>query len=80
LEKEGKFADLKLIRSVCAKLGPRATLHILEGADHSFHVLKSSGKNDSEVLRELAQTTASWAERAESTGHDDKAFVRGNGN
>ena len=56
------FADLKLLRPVCAKLGPRATLHVMETADHSFHVLKSSGRTDAEVLRELAETTASWAE------------------
>ncbi len=57
------LADLALIRSVCAKLGPRATLQIIETADHSFHVLKSSGKSDSEVLRELAQSASAWAEK-----------------
>ena len=56
------FADLKLLRPVCAKLGSRATLHVMETADHSFHVLKSSGRSDGEVLRELAETTVSWAE------------------
>ncbi len=56
------FADLKLLRPVCAKLGARATLHVIETADHSFHVLKSSGRSDGEVLRELAETTVSWAE------------------
>src|SRR5467141_5170421 len=40
------LADLKLLRPICAKLGSRATLHIFEKADHSFHVLKSSGKSD----------------------------------
>jgi uncharacterized protein len=59
------FADLKLLRPVCAKLGSRAMLHIIETADHSFHVLKSSGRNDAEVLRELAETTVSWAGRIE---------------
>jgi uncharacterized protein len=59
------FADLKLLRPVCAKLGSRAMLHIIETADHSFHVLKSSGRNDAEVLRELAETTVSWARRIE---------------
>src|SRR5271165_795357 len=57
------FADLKLLRPVCAQLGSRATLHIIETADHSFHVLKSSKRTDEEVLRELAVTTASWAEK-----------------
>lgn len=56
------LADLKLLRPICADLGPLATLHVIETADHSFHVLKSSGKSDSDVLRGLAQSTASWAE------------------
>ncbi|HET8921434.1 MAG TPA: alpha/beta family hydrolase [Candidatus Acidoferrum sp.] len=56
------FADLNLLRPVCTKLGSRATLHVIETADHSFHVLKSSGRSDEEVLKELAETTASWAE------------------
>jgi predicted alpha/beta-hydrolase family hydrolase len=55
------LADLKLLKPICKKLGNRATLHIIEGADHSFHVLKSSGKSDTEILRELAHTTAEWA-------------------
>ena len=59
------LADLALLRPICAKLGPQATLHIVETADHSFHVLKSSGKSDAEVLRELAETVVSWAEGLE---------------
>jgi uncharacterized protein len=59
------LADLKLLRPICAKLGPQATLHIVETADHSFHVLKSSGKSDTEVLRELAETVVSWTEGLE---------------
>jgi predicted alpha/beta-hydrolase family hydrolase len=55
------LADLKLLRPICSELGKLATLHVIETADHSFHVLKSSGKSDADVLRELAQTTASWA-------------------
>ncbi len=57
------FADLALLRPVCAKLGSRARLHIIETADHSFHVLKNSARTDAEVLRELAETVASWADR-----------------
>ena len=56
------LADLKLLRPVCAKLESRATLHVIETADHSFHMLKRSGRSDAEVLRELAETTASWAD------------------
>jgi len=61
------LAELTLLRPICAKLGPRATLHVIETADHSFHVLKSSGKSDEEVLRELVETVVSWAEGIKET-------------
>jgi predicted alpha/beta-hydrolase family hydrolase len=61
------FADLKLLRPVCAKLGSQATLHVIEKADHSFHILKSSGRSEAEVLRELAETAVSWAEAIDET-------------
>lgn len=57
------LADLTLLRPICAKLGSRATLHIIPEADHSFHVLKKSGKTDAEVMTELAQTAATWASK-----------------
>src|SRR5688572_4360561 len=56
------LADLTLVRSVCEKLGPGATLHIVDQADHSFHVPKRSGTTDTDVLRGLARTVASWAD------------------
>jgi uncharacterized protein len=56
------LADLALIRPVCAKLAPRARLHIVDTADHSFHVLKRSGTTDADVLRDLGRTVASWAD------------------
>ncbi|HXL21473.1 MAG TPA: alpha/beta family hydrolase [Candidatus Dormibacteraeota bacterium] len=56
-----ELADLSLLRPICNKLGSLATLHVIDGADHSFHVLKKSGKTDAGVLRELAETTATWA-------------------
>lgn len=56
-----QFARLDLLRPVCSKLGSRASLHVVEGADHSFHVLKSSGTSDSQVMTELARKIASWA-------------------
>lgn len=57
------LADLTLLRPVCANLGSGATLHIIAETDHSFHVLKKSGKTDAEIMKELAETTASWAEK-----------------
>jgi hypothetical protein len=60
------LADLELIRSVCGRLGPRTTLHVVEGADHSFSVLKRSGRSDAEVMEELALTVTQWC-RARAT-------------
>ena len=56
-----RLANLDLLTPVCARLGGRATLHIVEGADHSFHVLKRSGRTDDEVLDELAQKIRAWS-------------------
>jgi predicted alpha/beta-hydrolase family hydrolase len=39
----------------------------IEGADHSFHVLKSSGRTDSEVLLEIANAAEVWAARLKKT-------------
>lgn len=54
------LADLDLIHGTTARLGKRATLHIVEGADHAFHVLMRSGRNDAQVHGELLDTMASW--------------------
>jgi len=55
-----KMAPLDLLEPVCQKLVETATLHVIEGADHSFHVLKRSGRTDDEVRDELADATRSW--------------------
>ena len=57
------LADLGLITGVCGRLGSRATLHVIEGADHSFSVLKRSGRTDAQVLDELADTITEWVRR-----------------
>jgi len=55
------FADLKLLRPVVKRLGERATLHLVEGGDHSFKVLKRSGKTEAEVMTELVQAIVDWS-------------------
>ncbi len=55
-----EFADLKLLRPMVKQLGERATLHLVEGGDHSFHVLKRSGRTDVEVMAELVATIVAW--------------------
>jgi predicted alpha/beta-hydrolase family hydrolase len=55
------LADLKLLRPILKSLGDLATLHVIDSADHGFHVLKRSRKTDHSILTELAQRTAAWA-------------------
>jgi len=56
------LADLDLLRPVLERLGKRATLRVVEHADHMFHVLKRSGQTDDGVLDELAGAIAEWRE------------------
>jgi len=55
------LADVALIEPVVKRLGSSATLHLVDGADHSFHVLARSGRHDGEVLREILDVFAKWA-------------------
>jgi hypothetical protein len=57
-----KLADLSLLRPVIERLGSKAALHVVEGADHSFEVPKRSGRSLTDVLGELAETVQAWAE------------------
>lgn len=53
-----------LMEAVLPRLGPRFEMHWLEGADHMFHVLKSSGRTDADVLSEAGAATRDWLSRA----------------
>jgi uncharacterized protein len=55
------LAEVALIEGVVKRLGRLATLHLVEGADHSFHVLARSGRNDREVMDEILDEFAGWA-------------------
>ena len=57
-----QLADLSLLQTLVGKLGARATLKLFHDADHSFHVPARSGRKDSEIIAEMAQTLAEWIE------------------
>jgi uncharacterized protein len=56
------FCTPALMERVLKTVATRWEMHWLEGADHSFHVLKSSGRNDAAVLEEVGSATESWLE------------------
>jgi predicted alpha/beta-hydrolase family hydrolase len=55
-----EFASLDLLEPTVAGLGPRARLHLVPEANHSFHVPARSGRKDSDVREELFDTLAAW--------------------
>jgi predicted alpha/beta-hydrolase family hydrolase len=55
------LADMALMKACTDSLGDRVHLHVVDGADHSFHVLARSGRRDEDVIEELAVTIANWA-------------------
>jgi predicted alpha/beta-hydrolase family hydrolase len=54
------LAELKLVKSLCAGLGKRAELFVVDGGDHSFHMLKNAKRSDDEVLDEIVNKVAGW--------------------
>lgn len=54
------LAELDLLKSAVAKLGKLATLKLIEHADHSFHVLKSSGRTNADAEAEMLDALAAW--------------------
>jgi predicted alpha/beta-hydrolase family hydrolase len=56
-----KLANLELLGPLLDTVEPTPTLHVVEGADHGFHVLKRSGRTDEEVLDEICDAFAAWA-------------------
>jgi hypothetical protein len=62
------LADLDRMRALVARLGPRAALHVVEGGDHSFHVLQRSGRTSQEVAEEINAAIVSWARRTVGGG------------
>ena len=54
------LADLGLLKPVIKALGPKATLHEVEAGDHSFAVLKKSGRTNEQALAEVLDALTAW--------------------
>jgi uncharacterized protein len=63
-----EFADLELLRPVVKRLGDRATLHLVEGGDHSFKVPKKSGRSEGEMMGEVARAIVTWFQKRVEDG------------
>jgi hypothetical protein len=55
-----EFAGLELLQPLVKRLGKRATLHLVQDADHSFRVPAKAGRKPAEIMAELADALAAW--------------------
>lgn len=55
------LAELSLLEPIVKDLGKRATLHLVDTADHSFKTLKRTRSSDEDVFVELARVASNWA-------------------
>ena len=62
----------ELMEPVLSRVKPTWTMHWLEAADHSFHVLKSSGRTDAQVLDEVGDATRAWVDGLGHSPGDEK--------
>jgi len=59
-----ELAQLELLQPLIDRLGARATLKLLQDADHSFHVPARTGRKDAEVRAAMLDALATWIEQA----------------
>jgi predicted alpha/beta-hydrolase family hydrolase len=55
-----QLADFQLLSSVTKRLGERASLHLFQDADHSFHVPARTGRKDADVRSKMLDTLVAW--------------------
>ena len=55
------LGQLDLLEPVVKNLGKRATLHLLDTADHGFNILKRTRKSEDDVFIEMARVVRDWA-------------------
>jgi uncharacterized protein len=54
------LAEMPQIQPLCGALGARATLVLLQDADHSFHARARSGRTNEDVRTEMLNALATW--------------------
>jgi uncharacterized protein len=57
------LAALDELKPLCKALGTRATLKLLEEADHSFHVPARTGRKDPQVRSEMLDALVAWIDQ-----------------
>ena len=58
--RDEEFCDLAELQPVLDELGNRATLHVVEDADHDYDLPPDPNRNSADALSEVASVTAAW--------------------
>jgi len=58
------FVTRELMERVLETMPAPWAMHWVDGADHSFHVLKSSGRTDAAVMDDIADMSRRWIDSA----------------
>jgi predicted alpha/beta-hydrolase family hydrolase len=66
------FCTPSLMEDVLKRVTTNWEMHWVDGADHSFHVPKSSGTTDAQVLDQMSDTIQNWFERREKETNNDR--------
>ena len=56
------LGEMDLLGPIVKSLGEKATLHLLDTADHSFKILKRTRQGSEDVFAEMARVTREWAD------------------
>ncbi|UCD24444.1 MAG: alpha/beta hydrolase [Gemmatimonadota bacterium] len=56
------LADLTLLKPIVEQLGSKATMHVVDGGNHSFKVLKRTGRTEDDVMVEITDTIVGWSQ------------------
>jgi len=59
-----ELATLDLLEPTIAKLGRRATLHLIDTANHGYKVLKKTRTSTEDVFAEMARAFTEWTDRS----------------
>ncbi len=54
------LADRELLQRTVSRLGARASLELVEDADHTFHVAARTGRKDADVMTQILDRVVAW--------------------
>ncbi len=61
------LCQLDVFKPLLETLSPKPTLHIIEGGDHSFKLLKRMNRSEQSIYDEMIQASAEWLKQQQAS-------------